>query len=343
MSEQNQKPKAIDPESTHLLKEVACGRPLTTCCWDPQGRYLLFGAEDFDLHRYDLQADTVQPLSHHDSWVRAIACTPDGSSVISGGYDGRLVWWPLSDQEPKHERSVDAHTGWIRAVVISPDAQTVATCGNDRLVKLWDVATGELKSSLSGHEHHVYNIGFHPTGSFLYSCDLHGHIMQWDLAPDSEGRGEELLRAEGLHIYDKSFRADIGGARTMVVHPEGDLLALGGITKVTNAFAGVGHAVMILVNLRTGEVQQTCIPQSPPNGSTWGTAYHPDGFWITAVGGSGGGWFYFWNGREEHEFFKLKLKSEARAMAMSPDGRSLAVGHADRHLRMYALYEESGK
>ena len=167
---------AIDPEKIHVTSKVAHARPLTTCVWSPDGKALFFGAEDNGLHRFDLESKGVVTLQRHDSWVRAIAVMPDGSRVLSGGYDGRLIWWSAAGDDPEPQRVVDAHEGWIRAVAISPDGKRVATCGNDRAVRLWDTETGMLLGSDTAHEHHVYNVAFHPDGDRLASCDLQGNV-----------------------------------------------------------------------------------------------------------------------------------------------------------------------
>lgn len=330
----------IDWTKTHLKSEFAHDRPLTCCAWAPKGRYLFFGAEDEAVHRFEIASQTCLSLPGHASWVRAIACTPDGENVVSGGYDGQLKWWPVEGQPSQPIRSIDAHDGWIRSLAISPDGKLLATCGNDHLVKLWDLASGEFRRSFTGHDSHVYNVAFNPNQPWLYSCDQKGHVKRWDFAEEASQADANLLHAEALHVYDKTFRADIGGARALVVSPDGKRLALGGITDVTNAFAGVGKAVLLLVDLEKAEVVQKCVPDSAPRGTTWGAAYHRDGFWITAAGGTGGGWLYFWNGRQDTESHKVKLPSDARGLTLSPDGRHVAFAHADRKLRTYALYAE---
>lgn len=365
----------IDPEQVAVQSEFGHARPLTACHWDPSGRRIFFGAEDNGVHRYDLASQEVTTLRHHDSWVRAIAASPDGKTVVSGGYDGRLVWWPADAERPEPTRVVDdAHQGWIRGVAFSPDGRHLATCGNDRRVNLWDSLSGELVASDDGHDHHVYNLAFRPEGDRLYSCDLHGYVRRWDLAawlPAADARqppqvgppAETLTRLEQLHRYDTTFRADIGGARCIAFSGDGERLAFGGITNVTNAFAGVGEAAAVLVELSSigkpaGNSDEATGPdakadgagpegdaaeprvmttQDKPRGTLWGIEQHATGFWIGVAGGGGGGWLYFWRDGETEEFFKFKLKSDGRGMSLSPDGQQVAVAHADRHLRIYRL------
>src|SRR5262245_14298877 len=329
----------IDPAKTHVVLEYKHGRPLVACWFDPQSRYVYFGAEDNLVHRFEIESKKLTPLAAHDSWVRAIGCSPSGDVLYSGGYDGRLVWWPLADEKPQPIRVIEAHQGWIRALAVSPDGQRIATCGNDRLVKLWDAADGKLVAELTGHSGHVYNVAFHPTTGTLVSCDLKGGLKEWDVAAGSLKR--DLAAAAALYKYDTQFRADIGGARSIAFRTDGQQLAVGGITNVSNAFAGIGDLAVVLVDMTSGQVALQLEAKEKIRGLAWGVAHHPDGFWVGLSGGGGGGWLYFWKGDTANEFFKLKLANDGRDLALSPDKTQAAVAHADKTLRLYDLHDKA--
>ncbi|MDP6445354.1 MAG: hypothetical protein QGG36_06370 [Pirellulaceae bacterium] len=327
----------VDPSKASLLQEYKHNRPLTSCHWDPAARFVFFGAEDNLVHRYDLKSNQAAPLAGHDSWVRAFGSSPNGKVLYTGGYDGRIIFWPADVEKPSPAKTFSAHDGWVRALAVSHDGQRIASCGNDRLVKLWNAADGALVREFKGHENHVYNVAFSNDSTELISCDLKGVVRRWNTDGDTT---REPLTIKSLHGYDTTFRADVGGARGIAVHSGGGQLALSGITNVTNAFAGVGEVVVALVDLaghKAGRVLQT---KDKIKGAAWGVAHHPDGFWIGLSGGGGGGWLCFWKGDEDHEFFKLKLKNDGRGLSVAPDQRQLAVAHADMHLRTYALYQQ---
>lgn len=337
---------AIDPTKIHEVLAYKHGRPLISCCWDPRDRYVCFGAENssavgFDdlLFRLactsDEGATAVPVLSAHDSWVWALAIAPDGETLVTGGYDGRLCWYPLAHAEPRVSRTIPAHDGWVRAVRISPDGRSVASCGNDRLVKVWNMADGVEVARLTGHESHVYNIAWHPVGSTLVSCDLKGVIKEWDVLTGTFRR--DVATATQLWGYDKQFRADIGGARAMAFRPDGSQLAIGGITKVTNAFAGIGQPLVVILDWASGE-SKLMESKNSGNGVTWGVAWHPAGFWIGLAGGGGGGWLRFFKPDAAEDFHAFKLPANGRSMAVAPDATRVAVGLADGTLRIYALH-----
>lgn len=325
---------AIDPTKTRVVSQYKHSRPLTSCFWEPKGRYVFFGAEDHLVHRLDVASQTVTALARHDSWVRAFAASADGEILFTGGYDGRLIAWPTASAQPEPVRVSDAHAGWIRALSVSPDGKLLASCGNDRLIKIWDVAQGTLVRTCSGHASHVYNVVFAPDSASLYSCDLHGVVKAWDM---NSGAGRDVLTVKALHEYDTTFRADIGGARSIAMNPAGTQLALGGITNVSNAFAGVGDVALALVQPAAGKLDLLLGAKEKTQGAVWGVAHHPSGFWV-GVSGGGGGFLLFWKGDAPHEFFKLKLPSDGRGMSLSPDHKRVAVAHSDGHLRIYAMH-----
>jgi WD40 repeat protein len=329
----------IDPAKTHVALEHKHDRPLVACRYDPSGRFVFFGAEDNLIHRFDTQTKTATPLAAHDSWVRALGFSPSGDVLYSGGYDGRLVWWPVADDKPQPTRAMEAHSGWLRALAVSPDGALIATCGNDNLVKLWDAGDGKQVAQLAGHAWHVYNVAFHPTGQSLVSCDLKGVIKEWDIAGGSLKR--DLTAAAALYKYDTTFRADIGGARSMAFSTDGKQLALGGITNVTNAFAGIGNPAVVLINMDDGKMALQLEAKEKVNGVAWGVAHHQGDFWVGLTGGGGGGWLYFWKGDAANEFFKLKLASDGRDLGLSPGKTQVAIAHADKTLRLFNLHEKA--
>lgn len=325
-------PAKLDPAKLKMAREYKHTRPLTACFWEPHSRYLFFGAEDNLVHRFELASGLVVPLARHDSWVRGIAASPNGDTLYTGGYDGRLIAWPLAAETPTPIRVVDAHTGWIRALAVSDCGKYVATCGNDRLVKLWDAADGALLQTCAGHPWPVYNVVFLPDSSRLISCDLKGVVRVWKIGSEES---RELATVKQLHEYDTTFRADIGGARGIAIRPDGQVVALGGITNVTNAFAGVGEIAIALVQTETGNIDRVLESKDKTKGTIWGVAYHPDRYWIGVSGGGGGGWFHFWNEDSNQEFAKFKLPHDGRGMSLAPNHRQLAVAHADMFLRIY--------
>jgi WD40 repeat protein len=323
----------IDPLRTRLVQELRHNSPLLGCRFDPSGRYVFAGAQDNSIQRWDLTNARKATLTGHRSWIRALTFTANPARLISGAYDGQLIWWDTAAEAPAPLRTVQGHRGFARAAVVSPDGALLATCGNDNLVKLWNAADGTPVRALEGHACHVYNVAFHPDGQHLVSGDLRGAVKQWSVAQGTEVRA---LDASVLHRYDTTFRADIGGVRSMAFNRDGSLLACAGITDVTNAFAGVGRPVVVLFNWQTGQRTQLLRPAVNFQGTAWGVAFHPSGFVACAGGGSGGA-LWFWRPDQAASFHALTLPTNARDLDLSPDGRRLAIAFFDGAVRIYDL------
>lgn len=330
-------PPVADPTQIRLAKEWKHTRPLFACRIDPTGRFAFTGAEDYLLTRWDLAQDANNKLefSGHESWVRGMAFQPAGELLASGDYAGKLCAWRwAAEAAAPPVYSVAAHQGWLRAVAASPDGAMFATCGNDRFVRLWNAADGKLIRELAGHESHVYNVAFHPGGGHLASCDLKGVVKHWDL---SSGAAARQLDGSPLWKYDPVFHADIGGARGMAFSPDGAWLACAGVTEVSNAFAGIGNAVVALFDWASGERKQLLRPKEHFHGVAWSAAFHPAGFIVAVAGGQHGGTLWFFKPTEPNPFFTFKLPGTARDLALHPDGLRLVVAHADGALRLYDM------
>ena len=327
-------PPIADPQKTHAAGEWKYTSPLLSCRFDPSGQYVFCSATDHTVQRWNIATGAATPLVAHDSWVRAIAFHPSGSHVYTGGYDGRLIAWEASAESPLPVRTTEAHDGWIRSLSVSPDGKLLASGGNDNCVKLWSTDDGRLVNVLEGHANHVYTVMFHPDGTRLVSGDLKGQVREWDLAS-----GEQLRTLDGVGLwkYDEGFRADIGGVRGIGFNADGSLLACGGISEVSNAFAGIGNPLVVVLDYLTGEKKQACVGSKKPRGTIWNVHFHPDGFLIGSDSGHEGGHLYFWKVDSPNEFFDFALPTFCYDSDLHPDKLRIVTTHRDNVLRLWKM------
>ena len=320
-----------DPAKTHVAKTFKHNSPLISCRIEPTGKFVFAGAQDSKILRWEIESGAKAELAGHKSWVRGIAFDPKSEWMVTGGYEGDLLWWPVAAEKPAATRTVKAHQGWVRAVTFSPDGTQIASCGNDNLVKLWKADDGSALRTFAGHDRHVYNVAFHPSGKQIVSCDLMGNFIHWDV---ETGKQERKFAAPSMHKFDTTFRADIGGSRGMEFSDDGKLLACGGITNVSNAFAGVGNPIIVLFDWEAGKEKIQHLAKGNIRGSIWGLAMHRQGFTIGGSGGGGGGLLFFWKPDQKNEFHKLKLPNTIKDLDLHPDGQHIATAHHDSQLRI---------
>jgi WD40 repeat protein len=325
-----------DPKATHVASQWPHDRPMISCRFDPTGQYVFCGSEDAVVERFLLSDGAKTVLSGgHATWVAAFAFSPDGKIVVSGGCDGKLTWWPATDDAPQPIRSIAGHgTQWVRSLATSPDGTILASGGNDNKVRLWNLADGTLLKELSGHEKHVYSVTFHPNGQTLFSGDLGGSIRQWDIAA-----GTELKKfdAAALYSYNGGQGVDFGGVRALTITADGKYMAAGGLYKATNPLGAVHEPLILLFNLETGAVEKQLIAEGITQGVIWSLRWLSDGTLMGVSGGGNGGWLVFWKTDAEKDFHRFQLPNIARDMDLHPDGIQVATAHHDRNVRISKL------
>jgi len=76
----------------------------------------------------------------HEIGVSALAVTPDGRRLISGGWDKTLLIWDLERGAPAAGPLV-AHTGSIRRIALGPEGRLAYSVGDDGTLARWDLET----------------------------------------------------------------------------------------------------------------------------------------------------------------------------------------------------------
>jgi predicted Ser/Thr protein kinase len=117
--------------------------------------------------------------------VIGLTLSPDGSQLVSSGFDGVLKIWDVDHGTETH--SFKAFLDPVWAMAYSPDGKSFAAGGNNRDMKIWRTDSWEQgkPQTLRGHASTVHCVVFSPDGQRLASGAEDDLAMIWPAQPQS--------------------------------------------------------------------------------------------------------------------------------------------------------------
>jgi WD40 repeat protein len=317
------------PRNLRVVREIARPDVLFSVARVPGSDRLLAATSSGKV--VELTASQTNPpaqdLADHGRYVTSVRLA--GDLAISGGYDGRLLWWDLSNR--RLVRSVPAHGRWIRQLAVSPDGTRLASVGDDMVCRLWDVASGAQLRELHGHAARtpthftsaLYACAFSPDGNRLATCDRPGHVVVWDVP---SGQQLVALDAPTLYTWDGVQRIrSIGGPRALAFSPDGLYLAIGGVGQIGNVDALEGPS---RVEVYAWKTRQRVLEFTGANGIINRLIYQPQGKWLCALGGGNNGIIMFYDTARRTMVHQGSVPMHVRDAVFDEDCTTLyAVGH----------------
>jgi WD40 repeat protein len=183
-------------DGTIRLWDVASHRLIAATRWDAaplalaftNGGHLLEAVDPGAVGTWDLASQPrigARALAGQADGS-AVALSPDGKIVATGGADGNVrLWNTATQQEIGAPMSSDAQP--VDAVAFSPDGTLVAVASTDGNVQLWNAATQqEAGSALVAGGAQVNALAFSPDGRILATGGQDGTARLWDVATGNQ-------------------------------------------------------------------------------------------------------------------------------------------------------------
>ncbi|MDQ3021241.1 MAG: hypothetical protein M3R36_11840 [Bacteroidota bacterium] len=128
-----------------------------------------------EIRIYDNQFNLIRTLPGHEQETSSLKFTPDGQKLVSGGHDGKVRIWNVSDGSliTTLDHGTYTNGGLDVKVDISPDGQLIASGGQgyNMTIKIWRLSDGTLLHTINVvDEIDGYNTPqFSPNGIYIAS------------------------------------------------------------------------------------------------------------------------------------------------------------------------------
>lgn len=349
-------------------REINCGEAdCLYLAWSPKGDKLAIGADSGSIFVYDMNEKKMimdNPRAHTDE-ITGLAWYPDNRRLVSGGVDQRVALWDTATREEVTETKRQ-DTPIIISLALSPDGHYLVTGVNDEKldknwVYLWDADTLQrIKVSMLGHTLPVAAVAFDPQEMRFVTASNDKSLLWWEYKP-VESLSKILFsasgpRAEGITTGEDGkflFARLTAGSGIEVIGEDGEVvrtLPSGQSSLILTRWqgrpvmaAGDYNGQVGLLDLATGDV--ALAPMKLANGSIRSLALSEDGSLFAGA--------YCLSTRDcdnlliidmntgrplvAPDSIKANRLAVITALAVSPDGKMVAIGGPAGQLIIYNL------
>ncbi len=305
------------------------------------GEHLFASCMDGGIFAVPAAGGDPKPFTaSHQSYASSCVLLPDEKTVISGGYDGYLLWHEV--EKRRLFRCIKAHDFWSWKLALSPDGHQVASVTGQYLaggekyepatdtaptVKVFSTETGDVIHAFS-HNPPVQSVAFSPNGVYLAAANMMGEIRVWNVStgdematwktPDFTCWGITKSPHYVGGIYDLAFAPDGQSLLGCGMGPMRDPMAGNG--KMTwQRWAWVENPPKLLDQIHDGEHGtglMEALAHTPDAGAFLMAGRQAQGTWNAAI----------FSASDGKLLASIDTKSRVTRGIFAPDGKTLFLG-----------------
>jgi WD40 repeat protein len=278
---------------------------------------------DGSVQAVALDSGEQQRLGEHESYASSVARIAGTPLVVSGGYDGALLWFDTSER--KLVRKVAAHRFWSWQVAggykYEPQAE------REPSVRVYEAVSGKLAQSFA-HVPPVQAVAFSADGQFLAAGNLMGEVRVWEVASGKQVAQFTTPSFTGWGIIKGHYYT--GGIYAMQFAANDAELYVAGMGSTTDPAAGNGKQLWQRFDWRAGRKLSETSDGDAGKGLMETLAFHPSGKYFVMAGRlENGKWtMAFFDVATGALLHSLDTKSRVTKALFTADGRQLVVGEA---------------
>ncbi|NEM07796.1 TIR domain-containing protein [Geodermatophilus normandii] len=347
--------------------------------FDPSGRILATGSWDRTAVLWDVSNATEprrlrDPLAGHTGAINGVAFSPDSRTLATASADDTAMLWDIVDPaQPSLGLKLPGIEGSVSTTLFSANLPVLVAVADDGTAQLWDVTIPDrprvLQSPLADGHGGVSAAAFSSDGRTLVLGTEDGAVLRWNMSDPGRPRvlGRPLTRDSGevyaaVPVEDErslvAFSEDFTVARWNLDDQEPRLTNLGDNPGAIYSAAVDPTGQVLATTSEEGVVYLWDLSGSDPlagtrmpedAGQVYPVTFSSDGQRL--VTGNEEGDAFVWNiedpSRPDRVSARLTSQSERTgepsltAVALGPDGRTVATGDANGSVRLWDVTDLS--
>lgn len=289
-------------DSTIRLFDGITGEPKSTIkghdyqvlMFSPDSKTLVGGSGEMIRLLNVATGELQTEFAAHANSVKTINYSADAKTIISHGEDSNVIIW---DAETGAFLSIyKSNMKEISSVDYSKDGKSLVVLGSDNTIILWNTHTGE-KTQTINNELELYDVHFSPNGT-TFACDAdNGTMLLFEAAT---GTLLHQFKMPGVSNYVSDFKYS-PDSKTLVVYDGSEIF---------------------FWDLNSFEIHSTITDYSDVVGDA---IFGPNDKILVSVDDI----VRIWDIEENKLQRKIEAQGNAISIALSSDGKNLAIGTSD--------------